>query len=218
MPLTTTDCPFAATRAAYADPAGAEAYASREAGWREARDRSAWALLDGLTLTGARVLDLGCGTGGDVAEMRRRGALAWGLDSSPALLAEALGRHGHPDWWIGGDMLGPVAPAPVSGGLDLAWSQASLVHVPREATRAALALWASWLGPGGRIALATKEGDGETVNEALGPGRPRVMVYRRLGEVLGDLGSVGLRIEVAESGIPGAGTDETFLSIRAVRP
>ncbi len=215
MPLTPSECPFEATRAAYADPAGAAAYALRESAWRDARDRSVWRLLDGIRLEGALVLDLGCGTGGDVAEMRRRGAAAWGLDASPALLAEARRLHGNPDWWLLGDMLAPGVPAPAAGGLDLAWSQASLVHVPRGATRAALALWASWLRPGGRIVLATKEGDGQAVSRVLGDGFPRTMVYRRLDEVLAELSALGLRVEAAEGGIPGVGTEETFLSVTA---
>ncbi len=43
---------------------------------------------------GARVLDLGCGTGATVAELRARGVDAFGVDYSPAMIEAAVQEHG----------------------------------------------------------------------------------------------------------------------------
>ena len=204
------------TGATYADASGAARYAERDASVGAARDASAWSLIDDLDLGGMRALDVGCGPGRDVAEMRRRGAFAWGMDASGPLLAEARRRHGG-DWWVKADMT-RGRPWPVCDGLDLVWSQASLVHVPIERTGGVLGLWASWLRPGGRIAIATKEGDGQVLDHSLGDGFPRLMAYRGLDDLAGCLETLGLRIETARGGIPGQGTQDTFVAVRAVLP
>lgn len=46
------------------------------------------AAFDECAISGS-VLDLGCGTGGNVLELARRGLDAWGLDSTPAAIAAA---------------------------------------------------------------------------------------------------------------------------------
>ncbi len=213
-------CPFAATRATYASAEGSRAFLAKEAPGQAARDLSAWGLLDGLDLAGARILDMGCGSGGDVAEMRRRGALAYGLDASPALLAEAQRRHGHPGWWLRGDLLSEAVPGPALAGLDVVWSMASLVHVPLGRTAEVLGRWASWLRPGGRIVLATKEGAGTALTYGLGPALPRAMAYRSLADVRACLEGLGLEVELARGGKPSAdaATRDTLLLLRARRP
>jgi len=213
--------PFAATRASYASPEGARAYGRREAATAAGRDASCRGLLDGIALAGLRVLDLGCGTGRDVAWFRGRGAEAIGLDAAGAMLAEARRRHRNPGWWVEGDMLAArETPWGGAGSLDIAWSMASLVHVPRADTVGLLARWAGWLRPGGRIALATKLGTGEVVTRNLGEDLPRVMVYREAGEVLDPLRAAGLAIErlVADKPSAEAGSGERLMLVLARRP
>ena len=70
-----------------ADPSGAVAWQDRVAGWPQVRamKRRALELLAGAD----PVLDVGCGPGGDVAELGGRGI---GLDASMAMCAIASGR------------------------------------------------------------------------------------------------------------------------------
>ncbi|MBI5367336.1 MAG: class I SAM-dependent methyltransferase [Planctomycetes bacterium] len=45
-----------------------------------------------LCPAGARVLDVGCGSGREVAWLQKTGALAWGVDASAAMVQEAYRR------------------------------------------------------------------------------------------------------------------------------
>lgn len=211
---------FELTRRTYASAAGADAFLAKEVAGQSARDASAWPLLDGIRLAGAKALDMGCGSGGDVAEMRRRGAEAYGLDASPALLAEAMRRHGNAGWWLRWDMLSGEVPLPAREGLDLVWSMASLVHVPLGMTSTVLSRWAGWLRPGGWLVLATKEGAGTALTHGLGPDLPRAMAYRGLGEVVSMLEGAGLHVESARGGKASAdaATGDTLMLVRARRP
>ena len=51
--------------------------------------RAVWARVDGAVAPGARVLDLGCGTGEDALHLARLGARVLAIDASPAMVAEA---------------------------------------------------------------------------------------------------------------------------------
>jgi SAM-dependent methyltransferase len=195
--------PFEATRATYGSEAGARAYLARETPMAGARDASCRSLLDGIPLAGARALDMGCGSGGDVAWLLANGADAYGVDRSAPLLAAAEARHGHAGRWIQADFRHrPAMPWPGEAPIDLLWSMVSLVHVPRDETPALLARWASWLRPGGRMAIVTKQGEGEAVTRGLGPDLPRVMVLRSVEEVAGPLLGAGLAIDRVVSGKP----------------
>ena len=68
----------------------AEAYAGREVTSRHARLTAFLALLP----PGARILELGCGAGGDTAEMLARGFDVRATDGSPEMAAVASKRIG----------------------------------------------------------------------------------------------------------------------------
>jgi magnesium-protoporphyrin O-methyltransferase len=78
---------------------------------RAGRDRMRAAMLAELPadLSGARVLDAGCGTGVMAVELARRGAEVVAVDISPALIAIARDRAPRdlPIRWEAGDMLDP---------------------------------------------------------------------------------------------------------------
>jgi len=99
------------------------------------------ALLDAQP--GERILDLGCGTGDHVAALRAAGVDAIGVDSSPAMIEQALTRH-------------PGLPVSVADARDLdggpfdgILSNAVLHWIP-EAGQVAAALVRA-LRPGGRF-------------------------------------------------------------------
>jgi trans-aconitate 2-methyltransferase len=98
----------------------------------------------------AMVVDLGCGEGSLTASLARRwpGAQVTGVDSSPEMLAAAAGeaRPGRVEFTLG-DVREWAPPGPV----DVVVSNAVLHWVPGHDRL--LARWASWLPPGGWLAV-----------------------------------------------------------------
>jgi SAM-dependent methyltransferase len=94
------------------------------------------------------VVDVGCGQGGSVAAMLRRGIFAVGVDADAEAVATARTRVGEAAivWASGHDL--PFSDAAVDGIL----AECSLSVMPDR--RATLAEWRRVLRPGGRIALA----------------------------------------------------------------
>jgi magnesium-protoporphyrin O-methyltransferase len=107
---------------------------------RAGRDRMRAALLDRIPadLTGARLLDAGCGTGALALEAARRGAEVTAVDIAPSLLAVARERipadlAGRVRF-VAGDMLDPC-----QGRFDFAVAMDSLIHYKSDDIAAALA-------------------------------------------------------------------------------
>jgi trans-aconitate 2-methyltransferase len=96
------------------------------------------------------VVDMGCGTGALTASLAERwpGALVTGVDSSPEMLAAAA-EHALPGRvrFVPGDVRDWAPPGPV----DVVVSNAVLHWVPGH--EELLARWATWLGPGGELAV-----------------------------------------------------------------
>lgn len=102
---------------------------------------------------GAMVADAGCGPGHHTRLLRERGLRAFGFDLSREMLA-SVGTPGVAQ----ADMLAlPIA----DGCFDAVWCAAALLHIPRPSVPTALAEFARILQPGGQLALAVAEGDGE---------------------------------------------------------
>jgi 2-polyprenyl-3-methyl-5-hydroxy-6-metoxy-1,4-benzoquinol methylase len=192
---------------AYIQPEGARAYLQKEAQTEVRRQDDINRLLDNENLQGKRVLDLGCGFGRDVAEMRRRGADAHGVDASEALLAEARRRYGDGLWHCA-DILTLEQP-PVEN-IDILWSYALLVHVPRAAMPGLLRRWAGWLKPGGRMILFSKAGEGEKVYTNMGANWPRLMVFYTANEISVALQACGMKVTNAAVTAYRAAGDEVF--------
>lgn len=95
-----------------------------------------------------RIVDLGCGTGNSTAQLHRRWPQAsfTGLDSSPAMLAQA--RKDHPEWqWIES----AIEDWKPQGSYDLVFSNAALHWVPDHA--ALFPRLFSAVGAGGALAV-----------------------------------------------------------------
>jgi trans-aconitate 2-methyltransferase len=95
-------------------------------------------------LEGERILDVGCGTGQLTAQIAAAGAEVTGIDSSPAMLAEA--RKNYPDIRFEAMDVGEMS---YDGCFDAVFSNAAL-HWVRDAEGAA-ARMARALKPGGRF-------------------------------------------------------------------
>ncbi len=138
----------------------------------EARHSFVWemaaSLLNGLDpKPGETIVDLGCGTAQLTAEIASRGARTIGIDSSPAMVAQARANYPHMEFRLA-DATSFVLQSPV----DAVFSNAAL-HWVKEA-EAAVACIAAALRPGGRF-----------VAEFGGYGNVRV-IQQALAQVVGE--------------------------------
>ncbi|MEH2527897.1 MULTISPECIES: class I SAM-dependent methyltransferase [unclassified Bradyrhizobium] len=129
----------------------AEAYARRTFTSRQARLIAFLAQLS----PGASILELGCGAGGDTAEMLARGFEVRATDGSPEM-ADVASKH-----------LGRTVETLLFHDLDAVeaydavWANACLLHVPRTELADVLArIWRA-LKPAGVFYASYKEGDGD---------------------------------------------------------
>jgi SAM-dependent methyltransferase len=128
----------------------AEAYAGRTFTSRQARLMAFLAQLP----PGARILELGCGAGGDTAEMLARGFDVRATDGSPEMAAVASKHLGRTVETLLFHDLDEV------GAYDAVWANACLLHVPRTELVDVLArIWRA-LKPAGVFYASYKEGDG----------------------------------------------------------
>ena len=117
----------------------AVAYAGREITSRQARLTAFLARLP----PGARILELGCGAGGDTAEMLARGFDVCPTDGSPEMAAVASKRLGRTVETMLFHELDEVET------YDAVWANACLLHVPRDELADILGLiWRALKGNG----------------------------------------------------------------------
>ena len=128
----------------------AEAYAKRTFTSRQARLTAFLAQLS----PGAIILELGCGAGGDTAEMLARGFDVRSTDGSPEMAELASRNLGRPVETLLFHDLDEVAT------YDGVWANACLLHVPSEQLATVLSLIWRALKPGGVFYASYKEGDG----------------------------------------------------------
>jgi 2-polyprenyl-3-methyl-5-hydroxy-6-metoxy-1,4-benzoquinol methylase len=129
----------------------AEAYAGRTFTSRQARLMAFLAQLP----PGAAILELGCGAGGDTAEMLARGFDVRPTDGSPEMAGVASKHLGRAVETLLFHELDEV------GTYDAVWANACLLHVPRTELSDVLArIWRA-LKPTGSFFASYKEGDGD---------------------------------------------------------
>lgn len=127
----------------------AEAYARREITSRQARLTAFLAQL----APGASILELGCGAGGDTAEMLARGFAVRATDGSPEMAEVASRRLGRPVETLLFEQLDEIH------AYDAVWANACLLHVPRPELANVLGrIWRA-LKPGGYFYASYKAGD-----------------------------------------------------------
>jgi len=129
----------------------AEAYAWREITSRHARLTRFLALLP----QNAAILELGCGAGGDSAEMIARGFDVTATDGSPELAEVASRRLGRP---VDTLLFHQLDAVEAYHGV---WANACLLHVPRDDLSGILSLIHRALKPGGAFYASFKTGEGE---------------------------------------------------------
>jgi SAM-dependent methyltransferase len=112
---------------------------------------------------GGTVLDVGCGSGRDIAVFERAGRSCVGWEPSPSLAAIAATKVRGPILTQSLDDL------PGSGPWAGVWAMGVLLHTPLNHWQRHLAAIAGSLAPGGVAAVAIKDGNGEGMDAR---GRP----------------------------------------------
>jgi len=145
--------------------------------------------LAALLPADAHILEIGCGPGRDVAQLRERGYRVTGLDLSLAMLDQARDR-------VGGDLLaGNMLHLPFGTGFQAAWLAASLLHIPKELAPNVLRDIYRVLMPDGLVFLSLKSGDGESWLETT-EGR-RFFAYYQMDELRALLSAHHFAVEAA---------------------
>jgi SAM-dependent methyltransferase len=133
----------------------AEAYALREISSRHARMSKFLAQLP----PNASILELGCGAGGDTAEMLARGFDVRATDGTPEMAAVASRRLGRPVETLLFHDIDAVR------AYEAVWANACLLHVPRDQLADILGLIWQALKTDGRFFASYKTGEAEGRDE-----------------------------------------------------
>ena len=201
-----------ATQAAYHDDAGdyARSTATPTDGLLVALERFVARLPQG-----ARILEIGSGSGRDAAALEAAGVSVRRTDVTPAFVA-GLRAQGHLADQLDplvDDLADPAAPARPYDGV---WANASLLHVDRSRLSVVLGRLAGATRPGGVLWLSVKEGDGEGWSTHGTVARARLFIYWREEPLRGVLDRAGWDVtEVAHE--EGPGSDQPWLDVVAVR-
>lgn len=162
-----------------------DAYASRNDAMPDALIPLAHRFMRGVVPNG-HVLDVGCGTGRDMAWFENRGITVTGIDLSMAMLQFA--RHRVAGNLLNMDMcLLGLRDACFDG----VWCCASLLHVPKSMALGALQGFRRVLKPGGMLAVVVQEGAGEAWEDSYVDGVSRFFARYRADELERILGRAG---------------------------
>ena len=124
---------------------------------------------------GARILDLGCGHGRDMAWFEAAGARIVGADLSAGMLAQARARVDGPLV-----VLDMRRPALREGSFDGVWCNAAILHLPQRDVPQTLAQIRRVPAPGGLCFFSVQIGTGE-VRELQSYGEPVARFFGRYG-------------------------------------
>jgi SAM-dependent methyltransferase len=163
--------------------------------------------------SGARVLEIGSGSGRDARALEEAGLSVRRTDLSPALvrMLRADGYDADVVDPLTDDLSDPVTAAPY----DAVWANASLLHVRREDLPAVLTRLAEATRPGGVLHASVKEGDGARFSTHGHVGAPRHFTFWREGPLRAALEQAGWTVEEVVGGESERG--DRWLVVRAVR-
>ncbi|QZY30417.1 DinB family protein [Nocardioides coralli] len=165
-----------------------------------------------LLSSGARVLEVGSGSGRDALELEARGVEVRRTDITPAFV-RMLREAGHE-----ADVLDPLTDdlaAPDGEPYDGVWAAASLLHVRREDLPDVMDNLASVTRSGGPLHLAVKEGDGARFSTHGRVAGPRHFTFWREPGLRALLDEAGWDVRDVRRST--GQRDETWLDVLAVR-
>lgn len=137
---------------------------------------------------GARVLDLGCGSGRDAAYLTDAALHVIGVDLSEGLIGEAKKKRPDIDFRVM-DMENLTFEENCFDGV---WSKLAILHVEREQLPQILQSVSKLLKPNGVLMIETKQGEGEGVEPvSFSANEERYFVYYGLEELIRMFESAG---------------------------
>ncbi len=158
---------------------------------------------------GARVLDLGCGAGRDMAWLERLGLKLIGVDYSLGMLAHALAQADGSLLLMDMRHLGFR-----EGQFQGVWCCASLLHLPKSEAPLALIEVRRVLLPGGVLFLSVQQGIGEVWEPCTYADTERFFARYACGEIAALLSQCGFTTLEGSSGQGGA---RLWLQLFAIR-
>jgi SAM-dependent methyltransferase len=162
---------------------------------------------------GARVLEIGSGSGRDAALMEDLGLTVRRTDITPAFV-DLLRAAGH-----AADLLDPLTDdlGDPEGPYDGVWANASVLHVRRDDLGTVLGRLAGVTRPGAILRFSVKQGDGDAWSTHGAITRPRHFTYWQPEPLAELVDAAGWSQVVTRSGIAGK-REECWIEVRAVRP
>jgi SAM-dependent methyltransferase len=170
-----------------------------------------------LALGGGRgpVADVGCGPGHVTAHLRELGLDVFGIDLSPAMVAEASRRYPHVRFVVGSLTALDVPDGTLAGAL--AWY--STIHLAPATLPAAFAELRRALAPGGQLVVAFQVGDGASVREDAFGRRISLAFHRWQPDAIADLlAATGLVVDARLVRAPDDGERTPHAHLLAHRP
>ena len=146
-------------------------------------------LVDAVGSAG-KILDVGCGTGREMAWLAAHGVQTCGIDSSIGMLNHARSR-------TQGDLLAMdmTAMGFRNASFDGVWCCASLLHLPKVEAKRALDEIHRVLKLGGMLVLLVQEGTGEGWEESYVPNSPRYFARYEADELAKIVGACGFGVK-----------------------
>jgi ubiquinone/menaquinone biosynthesis C-methylase UbiE len=150
-------------------------------------------LLQHTGLSG-RIIDIGCGTGRDMAWFESEGANVTGIDLSMGMLTYARSKVNSNLFLMNMRQLGIR-----NASFDGAWCCASLLHLPKSEAVYALQEIHRILKLSGMLVLSIQEGNGEEWEESYVPDVTRFFARNQVSEMTDVLSRSGFSIQKADS-------------------
>jgi SAM-dependent methyltransferase len=164
---------------------------------------------------GGPVADVGCGPGHVTAHLRELGLDVFGIDLSPAMVAEASRRYPDVRFVVGSLTALDVPDGTLAGAL--AWY--STIHLAPATLPAAFAELRRALAPGGQLVVAFQVGDGASVREDAFGRRISLAFHRWQPDAIADLlAATGLVVDARLVRAPDDGERTPHAHLLAHRP
>ena len=168
----------------YDDREKVQAYIDKDKNYHVLRSKVLDDFLIDLPAKG-HVLDVGCGYGYDVNQLRNKGYDAYGFDQSDAMVKTATELYGPYFKPLSLFDLGKI-----TNEYDIVMSRNVLVHVDDNALNLALEMMYKVIKPGGYGIVSSKHGTGISITHTTGTKREtRVHEMNKVGDVVSHMGA-----------------------------